>query len=472
MAKEAPIITGRRLLLGGAAAAVVVLAIALLQPGTGKSLSGASPYGQPVDRDLDAIRADTLRVLVVRHHLVYERSPGAESGMEYELLKRMAHALDLPIKAVQVDQPDSLLPMLQRGAGDVIAANLGQRNPMDRWIINTLPYRYSAPVFATLRPEGSQNAVPGRPAPPDTAWVSVWSPFAPRGLRFPGNDGGADPNQRTIFTDTSRFGDEPVINLALGHVQAVIIQDGSAPYFADRFPQLDFSAPIADPVPMVFGLRSNARELQRALDQRLADPHEKEAMALLMSAYGTDLPERGPLPAVPCAGSTEALPDHLRLPPPPTKGHDLPLLAAVAICSGLKDAQVPPSADVDASTNDEAIAAPVITAERLETTTRYFHTLDESWRDKVPDPDQRIRFMVAAWLTDTGHVNDARALAAHLQLDPQRWDGSVERAMTLLALPRYFGDPRVEHGYCEGSGIFNAVRDLVCRYDHFRAVRR
>ena len=192
MPQHAPILTRRRLLVGGMAAGIVALAIALLRPDARQGLIGASPFGEPVDRDLDAIRKDTLRVLVIEHHLVYSRANGTESGLEYELLERVARDIGVPIKAVVVARPDSLLPLLQRGIGDVIAAHVGQRNPIDHWIIHTVPYRYVSPVFITLRPDPLLGVNADGPKEPDTAWVSVWSPFAPRAKRFPGNDGEAD----------------------------------------------------------------------------------------------------------------------------------------------------------------------------------------------------------------------------------------------------------------------------------------
>ena len=72
-----------------------------------------------VDRDLEEINADTLRVLVIEHHLTYERWPMAETGLEFELLKRFARRNGLQLSAVLVQHPDSLLPLLQRGEGDL-----------------------------------------------------------------------------------------------------------------------------------------------------------------------------------------------------------------------------------------------------------------------------------------------------------------------------------------------------------------
>lgn len=470
MASHPPIITRRRLLVGGMAAGIVALAIALLRPDMRQGLSSASPFGEPVDRDLDEIRGDTLRVLVVQHHMVYTRTKGAESGLEYELLERVARDLGLPIKAVVVDRPDSLLPMLQRGAGDVVAAHLGQRNPIDRWIIHTVPYRYTSPVYATLRPDHVLGINLADFQEPDTAWVSVWSPFAPRALRFPGNDGEADPEGRTLFTDTSRFGDQCVINVALGRVRAAISSDASATYFAQRFPQLTFSEPFADPVPMVFGLRSNARQLQRAIDQTLSDPQEKEAMAMIMSAYGTHLPERGPLGAVPCTtteGSTLAGYDHH--PQENALGRDWTLLAAIAFQGGLSDTSLIPAEAFGRHRSAEDPEDPAATRAQLDAAAHYLADLDSLWRAGVPDPSQRLRFVAASYNSGPGHIMDACSLAEKLNLDPQRWEGNVERAITLLSLPRFFSDPLVKNGPCKGDEAFIRVREIVCLYDHYRA---
>ena len=473
MPKPPPILTKRRLLLGGLAAGIIALAISLLQPDMRQGLSGASPYGEPVDRDLDDIHEDTLRVLVIQHHLVYTKSRGAESGLEFELLERVAHDIGVTIKAVVVARPDSLLPMLLRGEGDVIAAHLGQRNPFERWIIHTVPYRYESPVYATLRPDHVLGINLGDRSVPDTAWVSVWSPFAPRELRFPGNDGDADLNKRTVFTDTSRFGDQAVINVALGRVRAAIVSDAAAAYFAHRFPQIAFSEPFDAPVPVVFGLRGNARQLQRAIDTRLSDPQEKEAMAMIMSAYGALLPERGPLGAIPCTTTEGAsLQGYDHHPDEQGLGRDWPLLAAIAFQGGLPDTSLIPLEALGRYRMQDSITDLRLARAQVAAAARYLAELDSLWRGDVPDPAQRLRFVAAAYNSGPGHVMDACSLAQKLQLDPLRWEGNVERTITLLSLPRFFSDPVVKNGPCKGGEAFIRVREVVCLYDHYHATQR
>lgn len=428
-----------------------------------------------VDRDLDAIRADTLRVLVVQHQLIYERARAIETGLEFELLERVARELELPLKAIVVERPDSLLPMLRRGQGDVIAAQLTPKGPLGRWLIHTVPYRYVAPVFVTLRADHVLRQPAASPDGPDTAWVSAWSPFAPKSLRFPGADPEAVPQGRTVFTDTSRFGDNTAINVAIGRVQASIISEAAAVYFAQRFPQLAFSAAFDAPVPLVFGLRPNARQLQRALDKRLNDPKEKEAMAMLMSAYGHELPERDALGAVPCATDEAAvLPAYAHRPVRDGFNRDWELLAAIAFQGARADSAAllrsmdPEGAgDFDVEPDD-----PRFTAAQVRTVARYFIELDSLWARSVPDPQQRLRFIAAAYDVGPAHVQDACVLAERLQLDPARWEGHVERAITLLALPRFFSQPGLIGGPCAGDEAFIRTRETVCLYEHFHQTRR
>ena len=459
----------KRYLAGALAAATVGAAIMLLAPDAGGG-DASSGYGQPVDRDLDAIRKDTLRVLVVEHHLTYQRTAGAETGLEFELLERIAKDIGVPIRAVLVQHADSLLPLLQRGAGDVIAAQLGLKNPFDRWVGHTVAYRNVSPVFVTLRADHVLGINLGDALAPDTAWVSAWSPFAPRELRFPGNDGNADLKGRTVFTDTARFGDDPVINTALGRMRAAIISDAEAVHFAMRFPQLAFSEAFDVPVPLVFGLRSNAHVLQRAIDQRLKDPQEKEAMAILMTSYGSRIPEHGPLGAVPCTTEEGAsLPGYTHQDHDNGFNRDWQLLAAIAFQDARADSAAQLARTNEGITDlvDPSAKDPRLAAAQVRAAARYFTELDSLWAPLVPDAHQRLRFIAAAYTTGPGHVQDARAIALRMHLDPQRWEGNVERAITLLALPRFFSSPLVEHGPCKGSETFIRVREMVCMYDHF-----
>ncbi len=89
-------------------------------------------------------------------------------------------------------------------------------------------------------------------------------------------------------------------------------------------------------------------------------------------------------------------------------------------------------------------------------------------RRKVPNSDQRMRFVLASYNAGPGHLLDAQRLAGKLGLDPNRWDGNVERALTLLNRPRYFLRPEVRTGFGHGDLTFWYVRDIAAAFQGAR----
>ncbi len=471
MPKAAPILTKRRVFLGLLAAGTVSTAILLLGPDTRRSLLEGSPYGAPVDRDIEEIRKDTLRVLVVDHHLVYERIDAAETGLAYEIMKRIAGHLKLPIKAVLVADGDSLVPKLQRGEGDVIAAQLNPRSAMARWVSTTIPFRHVSPVMVILR-EDPLLGITTSPEEPDTAWISAWSPFAPAERRFIGQEV-EEHSGRVLFTDTSSMGDAPVMNVALGRVKAAVVSDVMAVYCAERFPQVQFSAPIDRPVPLTFGVRTSSPRLRRALDRELSDPKEKEALTMLMYSYGgrwRERPSLGQWSAM-TTGIDPLLPtdERARL-KSMSRVRNWELLAAIAFQQLRGSEQEGEEAPL--MPNQAQRAADGDTAEvpaQIRAAARYLAALDTIWSRSIPDPDQRLRFVVAAYHAGPGHVVDAQTLATELGMNATHWEGDVERTMTLLALPRYFNYKGVNSGPWRGDRTFLFVRNTVGLYEHYRS---
>jgi membrane-bound lytic murein transglycosylase F len=77
----------------------------------------------------------------------------------------------------------------------------------------------------------------------------------------------------------------------------------------------------------------------------------------------------------------------------------------------------------------------------------------------------RLQFALAAYNCGPGHVADGRRLAADLKLDPTRWSGHVEKAMPLLAKPRFARTAR--HGYCRCGEPVKYVGAIQSRYESY-----
>lgn len=96
-------------------------------------------------------------------------------------------------------------------------------------------------------------------------------------------------------------------------------------------------------------------------------------------------------------------------------------------------------------------------------------SLDKMLTPKVPDADERAKFILASYNAGPGHVTDAIALASKYGLDASKWDGNVETAINMKSKPAYYNDPVVKNGYFRAKETINFVRKVQLAYDLFRA---
>jgi membrane-bound lytic murein transglycosylase F len=91
---------------------------------------------------------------------------------------------------------------------------------------------------------------------------------------------------------------------------------------------------------------------------------------------------------------------------------------------------------------------------------RYLKELHDLY-DKAAEPD-RTRIALAAYNVGKGHVLDARRIASRKNLDPNKWS-SLEKTLPLLSEPRYYKKSRF--GYCRGREPVMHVQSIVTYYD-------
>ncbi len=88
---------------------------------------------------------------------------------------------------------------------------------------------------------------------------------------------------------------------------------------------------------------------------------------------------------------------------------------------------------------------------------------------KIPDPDERIKFVLASYNGGNGHIEDARALAKKYGDNPDRWDGHVEKYIELKSKPEYYNDSVVKCGYLRGTEVINYVTQVTSNWTRFRS---
>lgn len=463
-----------RMTLFGLAAALVAFAIIrsrAFEREPGPPVPWAEPF---VERDLPEVMSDTLRVLVMRDPLSWEKRPKAVSGLEWELLERMADRLDVPVIAVEVRHPDSLWMALQQGRGDIIAAQLTPRKDHRRWVRFTRPYRHVAPVMAIMRrdpfPAKGRPTSTVRPAM-DSLMLGSASPYRDRQYRFKEEVCVA----KHPASDSTHTADDLLRDLVLGRVSAVVVTEAHAAFEAVRLPLVEFSGPIGSSQPLSFAVRKNAPALLKALNDGLDTDERNGALEQLFKGYkAAKKPTTGPIRskrAIPVNGDSISPYDNAFRSYAGELTWDWHLLVAMAYKESRFDSTavstkgahgimqlMPRTAERLGVDSSHAVEAHIGAA------VRFVNKLDTLWRRAVPDPEQRLRFVLASYNAGPGHVIDAQRLAEQLGLDPQRWEHHVERAVLLLARPHYYMRPGIRNGYCNGAQVFHYVRDVVSLY--------
>lgn len=445
-----------------------LFAALLAVPAARKPADGGSPHRDEsfkhphVARDLGDIKRDTLRVLVMQDPLTWEQRTGAMTGLEWELLERFAKHRHLPIKAVPVDNRDTMLLMLQNGQGDVIAAQLSTNGWAAPYSHVSQPYRRVAHGYATPRADVKHD---GGSAPNDTITVSAWSTFLDSTGRLAFGDG------KVPFRIADKSPAELLMATALGKGGPLLVSDATAAMEAKRLPLVKFGPREGKSTALVFAVRSNAPHLQHALDTWLASATEKAARDALIAAYDNGLDTRGPqrsFRAFAMGTDTISPYDSLFQVHADSLAWDWKLLAAVAYKESRFDTAAVSRAGAGGLMQMMPNTAALMGVDRdggvdahIQGASRYLARLDRIWQAEIPSSSQRLKFVLAAYNAGPGHVKDAQRLAKELGLNPLRWDGNVERAIVLLNRPAYFSQPCAKSGYCRGQDTYWYVRDVL-----------
>ncbi|MGQ9619789.1 MAG: transglycosylase SLT domain-containing protein [Bacteroidales bacterium] len=98
----------------------------------------------------------------------------------------------------------------------------------------------------------------------------------------------------------------------------------------------------------------------------------------------------------------------------------------------------------------------------------YLEYLQRFFENRIPDENERLKFILGAYNAGAGNVLDAMKLAEKYGRNPLLWDNNVAYFLVKKSDPQYYNDPVVEFGYCRGSEPVNFVSEILARYSEYR----
>ena len=465
----------------------------------------------PIERDLDAILdGDTLRVLTQYNSTSYFLYRGQAMGYEYDLLKMFADEHDLHLQMIVERDRDSLYYKLNEGRGDLVAARVV---PM---AADTNQILFSRTLYET-RPMLVQQE-PGEPDPnlPDTAEeiieagnaafdttfvssapqlpdsVEVAARLVTRPGQLQGEEvyipGSSPYEDRLIEISDSVTGDVVVVELsgkiseealirtvAAGGLEYTVAPENVARLKESYFTNIAVVPSLDEPHRVSFAVRRNAPALKAALDAFIeGNPGLRQN---LYAKYFKDRKGyRERVESEYLTSRTGRLSDYdaLLKKYAPEIDWDWRLLASQtyqesrfkprarswAGAAGLLQLMPPTAREFgvrDVYDPEENVAGAV----------RFLEWLTNYWDDKIPDPDERRKFILASYNTGHGHVEDARRLTQKHGGDTTEWE-DVAYWLLQKSKRSVYTDPVVKYGFSRGLEPVMYVSHILDRYDHYR----
>jgi len=420
--------------------------------------------------DLPGIKnRKVLRVLTRNNAATYFVWRGQFLGFEYELMKRFADSQGLQLEMVVPNRWGDLIPTLQSGGGDLIAASMTiTEDRKKQGVAFTSPYnlvteelvaRADEPAFTGVKDLAGRTVVIRR----TSAYWATMQKLLDQGIDF--RLEAAPENMETEEIISRVASGEYDLTVSDSHILSVELI-----WRSDIKPALTLNGPVAHG----WAVRQEDTKLLAALNGFLEKEYKGRFYNLVYNKYfensdrildqvagHQDNAARGNIS--PYDAQVRKYADEY--------GFDWALIVAQMY----QESRFDPKAESWAGARGLMQILPTTGAlfgvqdlngvdTSIQTGVRYLAWLQQRFEPELTVQD-RMWFSLASYNAGLGHVRDARALARKMGWNPNRWFNNVERAMLLLSRRSFY--QLSTYGYARGKETVDYVRQIRDRYNAY-----
>ena len=433
----------------------------------------------------EILQKGKLTILVENSSTSYFMYKGKQMGFEYELLTLFAEEIGVELDVVVVHNLDSLVTMLNRGEGDLIACNYTVTRERNKVISFSEPFLHSRQVLIQRKPEGWEDMkekewmsmVLTNPEQLAKKSVQVWenSSYYQRLMHLQEEIGDS------IYMEGLQgdIGSEELIEMvADGIIDYTITEENVAKVNEQFFDNIYTGLELSVKQKMAFGLRKSSHLLKVRLDKWLTDFKEKSTYKYISKKY-FQMKRAGQPKVVNYAGlnrnSISAF-DAFFKKAEVLSGWDWRLIAAIAY----QESKFNPNAlsfggaygmmQFMPNTGPHYGVYPDSPPEVQIMGAARKLMADEAYWKAIPDITQRKKFAMASYNAGRGHILDAQRLAKKHGLNHLVWDDNVEQMLLNLSKREYYQDEVVRHGMIKSRTTYNYVRHVTERFNAWSAI--
>lgn len=440
--------------------------------------------GQHIDLDgMHVELPDTLRVGMINSPTTYFDYRGTPMGYDYELMDRFSKFYGLQFKVVVGGNVSEMIEWLDQGKIDILASPVPVTSEFQERALLCGPRSISYQVIVQ-RAEAPEDSIIRDVTDLVGREVAVQkdSKYFYR-MQNLNEEIGGGISLRPLDKDT--ISDDDLLNMVWkGEIPMTVVDSDVAEAALSYYPGLDISVKVSLDQYSRWAVAPESRGIANALDRWFAD--EKEDVSEIYSKYYrlSKLEYFESLPSgfedlrtMTFANGRISSYDQIFKSAAKSSGLDWRLIAAIAYVESHFKADVkswagalglmqvmPRTARSNGYSPDEMLN-PV---KCVDVAVKTLMALDETFMKKVPDQEERVKFILASYNSGPGHILDAIALAQKYGMNPQVWDNNVEKAAAMKSKPAYYRDPVVKNGYFRGTETVNFVNKVQSAYNYFK----
>ncbi len=422
--------------------------------------------------DLDGIKArGFIRAAINNNSAGYYIYRGRRMGFEYELLRDLSKRLGVQLRLILVDDIDKAFDYLQKGKVDLIAMNLEENFSWANQAAFSVPIGKMSTVL--VRNKNFEEITSWDQLAGDTIYVRQGAVYLEQinSIR--------DSLHIEFHVIESPEHEEKLIDdVADGKIKWTVADQDIAQSNATYYEGLDISWKLKEEGEVAWVVRVNSPELLDSLNVWLGDKQKRFIPNLYAKYYLNPKNSyfRNNSPYSSLAGNQISVYDKIIKGGAEELGWDWRLLASLVY----KESRFDTTALSYAGAEGLLQLMPV-TLERFGVTNpndpkqslmggvRYLKYLDKFWMERVPETNERIKFILASYNIGHGHVEDAWRLTMKYGQNTQIWS-EVSEFLEMKSDPHYYRDPVVKSGYAKGHLAVNYVKDVMGLFESYKAL--
>lgn len=430
-------------------------------------------WENPVFLDLEEIQnRGFIRAVVDNSSTSYYIYRGRTMGYEFELLRNLANRLGVGLRLIVRADLEDAFRLLNEGKADIIAINFEINEDRKKYAAFTSPVN----AISTVLVQQAENMQVREPVDLNRKTIHI-----KRGTVYKEklSDLKGFLGLEIEIEEVNESLEYLISQVVSGEIEYTVVDNDIALVNATYYENINVELEISPPSEVSWAVRKNAPDLLEIINQWIERINMTGYKSILYDKYFLNKKNsyfRNTSAFSSVSGGNISVYDEIIKEGADELGWDWRLLAALVYKESRFDNSAVSYAGavgllqlMPVTLQRFGVSDPNDPNESLRGGVNYLKYLDRFWMEKVPDHNERIKFILASYNVGHGHVQDAWRLALKFGKDTRQWS-NVAYYLERKSQPEVYRDPWVKSGYAKGQVAVRYVREVMSLYESYKVL--